>query len=99
MKRSHIPREEAPEKGRESTPAPAGKKGGRAPDHSSPSNSSSTAATQLDSARALLDRGLSREAESQLTELIKSAHNDERLLAEARCALASALAMEGRFND
>ena len=100
MKRSRIPREEAPEKGREPGSAQAGaSKGVRAPGHSSASAARATAASQLDSARVLLDRGLSREAESQLTDLIKSAQHDEQLLAQARCALAVALAMEGRYHD
>ncbi len=89
MKRSRIPREEAPEKGREVKVAQAGAgKGVRG-----------TPASQLDSARLLLDRGLAREAEAHLKDLIKSARNDERLLAEARCALATALYMGGRFTD
>ncbi|MFN2510592.1 MAG: sigma 54-interacting transcriptional regulator [Pyrinomonadaceae bacterium] len=97
MKRSRIPREEAPDKGRESTPGqPGGDKRART---LVPSSSQALLGSQLESARLLLDRGLSREAEAQLTHLIKSAHNDERLLAEARCALSEALAMEGRSND
>jgi len=98
MKRSRIPRGDAPDKARESRPAQAGAKKG-VPNDSSSASARATTATQLDSTRALLDRGLSREAEAQLTNLIKSAGHDERLLAEARCALASALAMAGRFND
>ncbi|MEP6707267.1 MAG: sigma 54-interacting transcriptional regulator [Pyrinomonadaceae bacterium] len=100
MKRSRIPREEAPEKAGESTPAQAGgRKGARATPHFSAASGRVTLASQLEEAHLLLDRGLSREAESQLTSLIKSAGHDERLVAEARCALATALAMEGRFND
>ncbi|HEY3028393.1 MAG TPA: sigma 54-interacting transcriptional regulator [Pyrinomonadaceae bacterium] len=99
MKRSRTPGEEAPQKGREFSPAQSGGgKGARAPAHPSAS-ARATPSSQLDSARLLLDRGLSREAQSQLTSLIKSARHDERLLAQARCALATALAMEGRFND
>src|SRR6266550_1639702 len=99
MKRSRIPREEAPEKGRESSSAqPGGSKGVRVPGHSSTS-ARAMAASQLDSARALLDRGLSREAEAQLTEIIKSAQHDKQLRAEARCTLAEALVMEGRYSD
>ncbi len=97
MKRSRTPREEAPQKGRDFSPAQSGGgQGARAPVKPS---ALTTSSSQLDSARLLLDRGLSREAESQLTSLIKSARNDERLLAKARCALATALAMEGHFND
>src|SRR5438132_11005722 len=97
MKRSRTPREEAPQKGREFSPAQSGgEKDARAPVKPS---ARATSSSKLDSARLLLDRGLSREAESQLTSLIKFARNDEHLLAKARCALATALAMEGRFND
>src|SRR5882672_1938413 len=100
MKRSRIPREEAPEKRREfSSTQAGGSKGVRASSGHSSASARAKAASQLDSARVLLDRGLSREAESQLTEIIKSAQHDEQVLAEARCALAAALAMEGRYND
>src|SRR5712691_8031192 len=98
MKRSRIPREEAPEKAGDSKPVRAG--GGKGVRATSPSAAAHPArSSRLDSARLLLDRGLSREAESQLTSLIKSARHDERLLAEARCTLATALAMEGRFSE
>ena len=100
MKRSRIPREEAPKKGREFKPAQGGEgKGVGAPVQPSAVSARATPSSQLDSARLLLDRGLSREAESQLTQLIRSARHDERLLAEARCVLSTALAMEGRSND
>src|SRR5215212_2355505 len=54
---------------------------------------------RLEAVRLLLDEGRSREAESGLTALIKSARGDARLLARARAALSEALMMEGRFNE
>src|SRR5688572_10654262 len=92
MKRSRTPSDEAPHKSADS----AGPGNAVAVEHTV--TPPSTPAGRLESARLLLDRGLSREAQTQLTALIKSIQ-DEQLLAEARCALASALAMEGRFND
>ena len=85
MKRSRTPSDEAPQKGAES----AGP--GNALPGEQTATPPSTPAGKLEAARLLLDRGLSREANTQLTELIKSLR-DEQLLAEARCALASALA-------
>jgi DNA-binding NtrC family response regulator/tetratricopeptide (TPR) repeat protein len=100
MNRSRIPHKGAPGKGRESGPAQAGAgKNARAAIEPAAASARATLASRLDAARVLLDRGLSRKAEAQLTDLIKSARHDERLLAEARCALATALAMEGHFND
>ena len=62
MKRSRTPREEAPQKGREFSPAQSGgEKDARAPVKPS---ARATSSSKLDSARLLLDRGLSREAES-----------------------------------
>jgi hydrogenase-4 transcriptional activator len=58
-----------------------------------------TPAARLDAARLLLDRGLSREATTLLTELIKAACHDELLLAQARAALAEAHIMGGHYND
>jgi DNA-binding NtrC family response regulator/tetratricopeptide (TPR) repeat protein len=58
-----------------------------------------TPAGRLEAARELLDQNRSREAESSLTALIKSARGDARLLARARAALSEALTMEGRFNE
>src|SRR5689334_2807783 len=56
-------------------------------------------AARLEAARSLLDQGRSREAQSSLNALIKSARGDARLLARARVALSEALLMEGRFNE
>lgn len=93
MKRSRTPRDEAPQPGSKI----AGSGTGAPAQHTAAA--SGTPASRVESARLLLDRGLSREAYAQLTNLIKSSPHDEQLLAQARCALASALAMEGHFND
>ena len=58
-----------------------------------------TPAGRLESAHLLFDRGLLSEAAAELTELIKSSHNDWMPLAQARCLLARVRAMEGHFND
>ena len=58
-----------------------------------------TPAGRLESAHLLFDRGLLSEASAELTELIKSSHNDWRLLAQARCLLSRVRALEGHFND
>jgi hydrogenase-4 transcriptional activator len=54
---------------------------------------------RLEAARRLLDQNRSREAESSLAALIKSARGDARLLARSRAALSEALTMEGRFTE
>ena len=64
-----------------------------------PSPGDNTPAGRLEAARQLLDQNRSREAESSLTALIKSARGDARLLARSRAALSEALTMEGRFSD
>ena len=56
-------------------------------------------AGRLETVRLLLDEGRSREAESILGALIKSARDDANLLARARAALSDALMLEGRFAD
>ncbi|MBA3240269.1 MAG: hypothetical protein H0T60_03495, partial [Acidobacteria bacterium] len=98
MKRSQRQPEDEPGKGLESRPPQSGEgTGARSPTHTAAARA--TLASRLEAARALLDRGLSREAEAQLAELIKDARHEERLVAEARCALAEARAMGGHFND
>jgi transcriptional regulator with GAF, ATPase, and Fis domain/tetratricopeptide (TPR) repeat protein len=57
-----------------------------------------TPAGRLEAVRLLLDQGRSREAQSALNALIKSARGDARLLARARVALSEALMMEGHFG-
>ncbi len=58
-----------------------------------------TPAGRLESAHLLSDRGLLNEASAELTELIKSSHNDWMTLAQARCLLARVRAMEGHFTQ
>jgi transcriptional regulator with GAF, ATPase, and Fis domain/tetratricopeptide (TPR) repeat protein len=107
MNRSSIPREDAPENERElrRTPeeqqeeaTPARRRATRA-DSDSPVARATALTGQLNAARAMLDQGLSRKAEAQLTEIIKAAAQDETLLAQARCLLASARMMGGHFSD
>jgi len=87
MKRSRISLEDEPD--RRARPAT----------QSSSARAQAAHAGRLDAARILLDRGLSRKAEEQLTDLIKSAQQDKTLLAQARCLLSTARAMEGHFSD
>jgi hydrogenase-4 transcriptional activator len=56
-------------------------------------------AGELQAARLLIDKGLSKEAESRLTTIIRFARHDAQLLAEARCALSMALEMQGQFRE
>src|SRR2546423_4323740 len=53
-------------------------------------------ASEMEAARLLLDKGLSTEAESRLTTIIRFARHDAELLAQARCALSVALEMQGQ---
>jgi hydrogenase-4 transcriptional activator len=53
----------------------------------------------LDEVRSLLDQGLSAEAKSRLTLLIAAAQNNPSILALARCALSTALEMQGQYRD
>src|SRR6266850_2189429 len=54
---------------------------------------------ELDEVRSLLDQGLSAEAKSRIALLISAAKNNPSILALARCALSSALEMQGLFRD
>ena len=54
---------------------------------------------ELDEVRSLLDQGLTTEARSRLTSLISSARNNPKILALARCALSTALEMQGRYRE
>ncbi len=54
---------------------------------------------QLDEVRSLLDQGLSTEARSRLTSLVAAAHKNPAILALARCALSSALEMQGHYRE
>jgi hydrogenase-4 transcriptional activator len=55
--------------------------------------------SELEAVRVLLDQGLSSEAESRLTLLLKDARHDASVLAMARCALSAALEMKGRYRE
>src|SRR5688572_18571508 len=54
---------------------------------------------ELDEVRLLLDQGLSAEAKTRLASLITAAHKSPSVLALARCALSTALEMQGRYRD
>src|SRR2546426_11230917 len=54
---------------------------------------------ELDEVRSLLDQGLSAEAKSRIALLIAAAKSNPSILALARCALSTALEMQGQFRD
>ena len=54
---------------------------------------------ELDEIRSLLDQGLSAEAKTRLTSLITAARNSPSILALARCALSTALEMQGQYRE
>src|ERR1044071_6435735 len=54
---------------------------------------------ELDEVRSLLDQGLSAEAKSRLTLLIAAAQGNPNVLALARCALSTALEMQGQYRE
>src|ERR1051325_4436382 len=54
---------------------------------------------ELDEVKSLLDQGLSAEAKSRITLLISAAKNNPSILALARCALSTALEMQGNYRD
>jgi tetratricopeptide (TPR) repeat protein len=54
---------------------------------------------ELDEVRSLLDQGLSAEAKSRISLLIAAAKNNPSILALARCALSTALEMQGQYHD
>nr|MBA2341755.1 tetratricopeptide repeat protein [Pyrinomonadaceae bacterium] len=54
---------------------------------------------EVEAIRELLDRGASSEAEERARQLIKSAHGDSSLLAEARCSLSLSLEMQARYRE
>src|SRR5256714_5359386 len=54
---------------------------------------------ELDEVRSLLDQGLSAEAKSRIALLISAAQNNPSILALARCALSTALEMQGQYRD
>src|SRR6266508_946983 len=54
---------------------------------------------ELDEVRSLLDQGLSAEAKSRIALLISAAKSNPSVLALARCALSTALEMQGQYRD
>ena len=54
---------------------------------------------ELDEIRSLLDQGLSAEAKIRLASLITAANKSPSILALARCALSTALEMQGQYRD
>ncbi|HEX7720910.1 MAG TPA: sigma 54-interacting transcriptional regulator [Pyrinomonadaceae bacterium] len=60
--------------------------------------SSASLKNELSEINLLLDKGLSIEARSRLSDLISAAHSDAEILAEARLALSIALEMHGDYN-
>ncbi|MDQ5844130.1 MAG: sigma 54-interacting transcriptional regulator [Acidobacteriota bacterium] len=54
---------------------------------------------ELDEVRSLLDQGLSAEAKTRLASLISAAHKNPSILALARCALSTALEMQGQYRE
>ena len=54
---------------------------------------------ELDEVRSLLDQGLSAEAKTRLASLITAAQKTPSILALARCALSTALEMQGQYRD
>jgi DNA-binding NtrC family response regulator/tetratricopeptide (TPR) repeat protein len=54
---------------------------------------------ELDEVSSLLDQGLSAEARNRLTSLISAARNQPSILALARCALSTALEMQGHYRE
>ncbi|MDQ6651244.1 MAG: sigma 54-interacting transcriptional regulator [Acidobacteriota bacterium] len=54
---------------------------------------------ELDEVRSLLDQGLSAEARSRISLLISAAHSNPSILALARCALSTALEMQGQYRE
>ncbi len=54
---------------------------------------------ELDEVRSLLDQGLSAEARVRIASLITNARNNPSILALARCALSTALEMQGHYKE
>src|ERR1051325_2869005 len=65
----------------------------------SPQANSQNLNEELDAIRSLVDQGLSIEAKARLTSLIAAARNSPSILALARCALSSALEMQGQYRE
>jgi hydrogenase-4 transcriptional activator len=56
-------------------------------------------ARELEEARALLDRGLSSEADAKLVAVLEAAGATRELLAQARSLLSESLELQGRYNE
>jgi transcriptional regulator with PAS, ATPase and Fis domain/Tfp pilus assembly protein PilF len=56
-------------------------------------------AVEIEATRELLDGGQATKAEARLRRIIKDAHADEDLLAQARCMLSISLETQGRHAD
>ena len=56
-------------------------------------------ARDLETVRGLLDQGLTIEARSRLNSVLAEARNQPAVLAQARCALANALEMQGLYRE
>ncbi|HKZ77857.1 MAG TPA: sigma 54-interacting transcriptional regulator [Pyrinomonadaceae bacterium] len=54
---------------------------------------------ELDEIQSLLDQGLSAEARTRVTSIIAAGRDDPKVLALARCALATALEMQGHHRE
>src|SRR5216683_6469840 len=65
----------------------------------SPDKPSQNLVEELDRIRSLLDQGLSAEAKTRLASLITAARNSPSILALARCALSTALEMQGQYRE
>ncbi len=61
--------------------------------------SQETLLKELDEIRSLLDQGLSAEAKTRLSVLIAAAQAHPNVLALARCALSTALEMQGQYRE
>ena len=64
-----------------------------------PGHPSKESSEELDEVRSLLDQGLTTEALSRLASLISTARNNPKILALARCALSTALEMQGHYRE
>ncbi len=71
----------------------------RAATNRAAASSSGELNTELEETRELLDRGLPSAAESRLRQIINNSRRDPRLLARARCTLALALEVMGRYDE
>ncbi len=64
-----------------------------------PAASNQNLLEELDEVQSLLDQGLSAEAKTRIASLIAAARDQHLILALARCALSTALEMQGQYRD